>query len=120
MSRLDRGEGQTTFWERISSHFTLRPAFAYAFAVAAFGAFSASVFYSGSARNQESQGQEGRDTAWADAAPTAAFASQNEFPSSLHVANWLGYTNPGAPPQMLPPLFAPRGHAVMTSYETGN
>jgi hypothetical protein len=120
MARIERGDGHLTFWERVSSNFTLRPAFACAFAVAAFGAFSASVFYSGNAKDQEAQAQEGPETAWGNAAPTAAFASQNDFSPSLHVANWLGNTNPGAPPQVLPSLFSPRGHAVSVSYETGN
>jgi hypothetical protein len=118
--RIERGENPLGFWERFSSSFTMRPAFAYAFAVAAFGAFSASIFYSGAAKEQDAQAQNGPETAWANGG-TAAFATQNEFSPSLHVPNWLGNTNPGAPPQVLPSLFAPHGaHAVMTSFETGN
>ncbi|MGA2173637.1 MAG: hypothetical protein ABSH38_01520 [Verrucomicrobiota bacterium] len=120
VSRIERGEGQLNFWERLSTSFTLRPAFAYAFAVAAFGAFTASVFYSGKASIQEPLAQEGPATAWATAAPHAAFASQMESTPPLHVPNWLGNTNPGAPPQSLPSLFAPQGRAVPVSYQTGN
>ncbi|MGO8698234.1 MAG: hypothetical protein ACLQVY_11015 [Limisphaerales bacterium] len=120
--RIERGEGQLGFWERFSSSFTMRPAFAYAFAMAALGAFSASIFYSGAAKDQDAQAQNRSETAWANASTgsAAAFATQNEFSPTLHVANWLGNTNPGAPPQVLPSLFAPHGHAVMTSFETGN
>ena|SRR5208282_54656 len=120
VERIERGEGQLTFWERVSSNFTLRPAFAYAFAVAAFGAFAGSMFYSGNARDQEAQAQDGGETAWINGAPTAAFASQSEFSPSIHVANWLGNTNPGAPAQVLPSLFSTRGQAVPVSYESGN
>jgi len=120
--RIERGERPLGFWERFSSSFAMRPAFAYAFAVAAFGAFSASIFYSGVAKDQDAQAQNETETAWANAstAPASAFATQNEFSPSLHVANWLGNTNPGAPPQVLPSLFAPRGHAVPASFENGN
>ncbi len=121
VSRIERGEGQLTLWERLSSNFTLRPAFAYAFAVAAFGAFTASVIYSGKTASQEAFAQEGPATAWEAATPTAAFASQTEQSlPPLHVANWLGSTNPGAPPQVLPSLFAPRGRAIPVSYTPGN
>jgi hypothetical protein len=117
VTRIERGEGQLTFWERLSANFTLRPAFAYAFAVAAFGAFSASMFYAGSAKDQEPQPMTGGETAWSGSAPAAAFASQSEFSPSLHVPNWLGNTNAGAQPQALPSLFAPYGQAVNASYE---
>jgi hypothetical protein len=118
--RIERGEGQLSLWEWLSANFTLRPVFAYAFAVAAFGAFTASVLYSGKGSSQETLAQEGPATAWANAGPTAAFASQMESAPPLHVANWLGNTNPGAPPQTLPSLFAPQGRAVMVSYTPGN
>jgi hypothetical protein len=120
--RIERGEKPLSFWERFSASFMMRPAFAYAFAVAAFGAFSASIFYVGAAKDQDAQAQNEPATAWADAGtlPASAFATQNEFSPSLHVANWLGNTNPGAPLQMLPSLFAPRGHVVPASFENGN
>jgi hypothetical protein len=120
-ARIERGECQLTIWERVSSNFVLRPAFAYAFAVAAFGAFSASIYYSGQAKDQEAQAPEGRETAWANAVPgAAAFASQNEFAPVLHVPNWMGNTNPAAPAQELPSLFSPQARAVRVSYDPSN
>jgi hypothetical protein len=121
-ARIERGECELTFWERLHSSFTLRPAFAYAFAIAAFGTFTASVLHSGKPTAAQALHQEGLATALGPAAAPADFAADNDNPFSapLHVPNWLGNTNPGAPPQVLPSLFAPQSHAVTVSYEYGN
>jgi hypothetical protein len=44
ISRIERGEGKLSLLERISVEFTVRPAFAYAFAIAACGALTTSLY----------------------------------------------------------------------------
>jgi hypothetical protein len=120
-SRIERGECQLNLLERISANFVLRPAFAYAFAIAAGGTFMASVIYSGKAASSDQPlAQESPATAWEAVSPVSDIAAQEESIAPLHAANWLGNTNPGAAPQTLPSLFTPQGHAVTVSYVPGN
>jgi hypothetical protein len=119
IARIERGEGQLGFWERISTGFTLRPAFAYAFALAACGALATSVY---SVRTQS--GQAGQQPAlaagWHSGSSGEAFASGYNPAEPLHVANWLGNTNPSAQAPELPSLFAPVSKTVPVSFETRN
>src|SRR5580658_5269028 len=88
IARLERGEGQANFWDRLVSVFAFRPALAYGFALSAFGALTLSVFYT----VKSQPGEYGRMTprnGWRTQAPGEALAAQINFNPAepLHVAN---------------------------------
>jgi|SRR5665213_3053931 len=120
MSRIERGEKPLTFWEKLSANFALRPSVAYAFGLTVFGAVALSAFYT--VRREPAQ-------AFTDATPGFALqrtgpmeASSPQFYESqpLHVANWLGNTNPANPFPGGPSLFAPTRRAIPVSFEPAN
>jgi hypothetical protein len=118
-SRLEREGGQPGFWEKILAGFTFRPAFAYSFAVAAFGALTFSVITSVRTQPREST-QTPPGFGWRTGAADEALASQVNSLESLHVANanWMGNTNPSTAAPALPSLFgsSAHNHAVPVSY----
>lgn len=119
ITRIERGEGQLMFWERLSANFTLRPAFVYAFVLAACGALATSI-YSVRTQSAEAGAQSAVAEGWHTGNSGEAFASGYNPAEPLHVANWLGNTNPSAPELELPSLFAPVKRAVPVSYQTRN
>jgi hypothetical protein len=115
-ARIERGEGRLGFWERFMAEFTFRPALAYGFALVAFSALTLSVIYS--VRMQPEQtAQMLPNSAWRTGLADEALASQFNSTEPLHVANWMGNTNPGAP-SALPSLFSSsaRHPAVAVSF----
>jgi hypothetical protein len=119
ISRIERGEGKLTFLERISAEFTVRPAFVYAFAVAACGALTTSL-YSLRTQSAASAEQPEAATGWRTGGTGQAFANEYNPAEPLHVANWLGNTNPGSATIELPSLFSRSAQAVPVAYQTHN
>ncbi len=119
IARLERGEGKFSFWERFSADFTLRPAFAYAFVLAACGSLTTSL-YSVKTQSGESGMPPVLAAGWHSEGSGQAFASGFNPSEPLHVANWLGNTNPSAPESELPSLFAPAGKTLPVSFQTRN
>ena len=119
-SRIERGEGQLNFWERFLAGYTFRPAFAYSFALVAFGALGFSVINSVSTAPADSA-RELAGEGWRVATPRKALASQVNLSDMPHVANWMGNTNAGAGGPALPSLFGPPDHsrAVPVSFQAG-
>jgi hypothetical protein len=119
--RIERGEGKLTIWERISADFTIRPAFAYAFALAACAALTTSL-YSVRTRSAESSVQTPLAAGWSTGNSGQAFVSDYNYDPAepLHVANWLGNTNPSATAAELPSLFSHGSRAVPVSFQTRN
>ena len=116
-SRLEHEGGQPEFWEKILAGFAFRPAFAYSFALAAFGALTFSVISTVRTQPQESA-QTPPGYGWRNGAPDEALASQANSLEPLHLANWMGNTNPSAADPALPSLFgssAPN-HTFPVSY----
>jgi hypothetical protein len=116
-ARLEREGGQPGFWEKILAGLTFRPAFAYSFALAAFGALTFSVIFSVRTQPQESA-QTPPGSGWRAGAPDEALASQVDSLQPLHVANWMGSTNPSGAALALPSLFdsSARRRTVPVSY----
>jgi hypothetical protein len=119
LTRIERGEGQLTFWERITADFTVRPAFAYAFVLAACGALTASV-YTVRTQTREAAEQPALAVGWRTASSGGAYANGFDPAEPLHVANWLGNTNPSSPAPELPSLFSPVSRAVPVSFQAHN
>jgi hypothetical protein len=108
-ARLEREGGRPGFWERTLAAFTFRPAFAYSFALATFSALTFSVINSVRTQPQESsQSQPGNS--WRTGAQDEAFASKAMPLESLHVANWMGNTDPSVEASILPSLFSSSAH----------
>jgi hypothetical protein len=104
MVRLERGEGQPGFWERLIAAFSFRPALAYGFSLAAFSALSLSVIYTVKTQPGESA-QTPLNNGWRNGAPDEALASQFDGSVPLHAANWMGNTTPSNADSALPSLF---------------
>jgi hypothetical protein len=106
-------ESEPSLWEKFVAGFTFRPAFAYSFALAAFGALTFSMI--SAARNQPTMSaQTPTGFGWRGGAADEASANSVE---SLHLANWMGNTNPSTA-SALPSLFnsGDRYKAVPVSY----
>jgi hypothetical protein len=116
-SRLEREGGEPGFWEKILAGFTFRPAFAYSFALAAFGALTFSVISSIRTQPQEAA-QTPPGYGWRTAVPDEALASQVNALEPLHMANWVRNTNPSAAASGLPSFFgaSARSQTVPVSY----
>jgi hypothetical protein len=116
MDRLEREGTEPGFWERIVDGFSFRPAFAYSFALAAFGALTFSVI---STVKTQPQGlaQVPERNAWRTGAPVEAMATQFSL-EPLHLANWMGTTNPNVAEPALPSMFDTGNHsrAIPVSY----
>ncbi len=119
ITRIECGEGKLSFWERISADFTIRPAFAYAFVLAACGALTASL-YSVKMQSHEANLQPSVAGGWRTESSGEAFVGGFNPAEPLHVANWLGNTNPGAVAPEFPSLFSRPSKAVPVSYEARN
>jgi hypothetical protein len=118
--RIERGDAQLNFWERFVAGYSFRPAFAYSFALAAFGALAFSVV--NSVRTADDSAPQLAGIGWPAAASREALAGQFYPSDSLYVANWrMGSTNPSAAAPALPSLFGPPDHsrAVPVSYQAG-
>jgi hypothetical protein len=102
--RIERGDGKLGFWEKWITEFTFRPAFAYGVALAAFGALTVSVIYSVKPPSRESAYAPSKD-GWRIGAPDGVLAGRSDPSEPLHVANWMGNTNPSAVSPVLPSLF---------------
>jgi len=115
--RLEHERNEPSFWEKIVAGFTFRPAFAYSFALAAFGALGFSVVSSVQTQSTLStQTQPG--FGWRNDVSDAALASEVTPLEPLHLANWMGSTNPSAAASALPSLFSSsaRNQTVPVSY----
>jgi hypothetical protein len=107
--RIERGDAQLNLWERFLAGFAFRPAFAYGFAAITFGALTFNLAYL--VRTASLSPAPGlADNAWHVVAP-AQPVSVNLTGEPLHVANWMGDTNPSAE---LPSLFATPAQARVT------
>jgi hypothetical protein len=109
-------ESQPTFWERFAAGFSFRPAFAYSFALAAFGGLTFSVISTLGLRSQQSA-ETASGFGWRNGLSEDAMANQTASIEPMRLANWMGTTNPSA--SALPSLFgssAPKSVAV--SYAT--
>jgi hypothetical protein len=115
--RIEREGGEPTFWERFLAGFTFRPAFAYSFALAAFGALTFSVLSTVKTQPQASA-QTPPGFGWRSGASDEALAGEIAPLEPLHLANWMGNTNPSAVASALPSLFSSgaRQKAVPVSY----
>ena len=118
MTRIERGEGGSDFWEKVFSIFSVRPALAYAFAVSVCGAVTISTMY---ATRIQGSVASGPDTGLALNMSSQMGESQPTHARVLHVQDWLGSTNPVvAVRDDSSSLFgAPEAHAVSVSYHTG-
>jgi hypothetical protein len=119
-TRIERGEGQLNVWDKLSANFSLRPSVAYAFGLTVCGALSLSAIYM--VKQEMAQSADfGPGTVLRGPSPMGTFATQiNPSTPPLHVANWLGNTNPSVEPQGELSFFN-TGHVVRTvSYQTGN
>jgi len=108
-ARLQRGEGKPRFWENFLAQFTFRPAFAYGFALAAFGALTMSAIYSVGMQPRQSA-QTTPHNRWRAGAQDEALAWQSNPSEPLHVASWMGNANSSNPAPSLPSLFGPGAH----------
>jgi hypothetical protein len=117
--RLERGEGQPGFWEKLVTAFALRPAMAYGLSLASFSALTLSLIYSVKTQPGESA-QTQLNNGWRTGATEEALAAQFDYNPSepLHVANWMGATNPSNAGSNLPSLFGsgPHDNAIRVNY----
>ena len=119
ITRIERGEGRLNLWARLSANFALRPSLVYAFGLTVCGALGLSAVYL--IRQEVMQTADAASGAVLRSPnPSVAFASQmNPVMPPLHVANWLGNTNPTAESQPQLSLFTTSRTAVPVAYESG-
>jgi hypothetical protein len=104
-ARLVQEGGAPSFWDKIVAGFSFRPSFAYSFALAAFGALTFSLF--STTRSQpQAAGESSLDFGWRSGATDETAMEQDNAVQSVHLANWMGNTNPSV--SSLPSLFSSR------------
>jgi hypothetical protein len=119
ITRIERGEGQLNFWDKLSARISLRPSVAYAFGLTVCGALGLSAVYT--VRQEMLQAADSSPGATLRVpAPAIALTSQFKQPlPPMHVANWLGNTNPSAESQPELSLFNTTPATVPVSYKAG-
>jgi hypothetical protein len=117
--RLEHERNEPSFWEKVVAGFTFRPAFAYSFALAAFGALGFSLISSVQTQSSPS-GHTLPGFGWRNGVSDAALANEMTPLEPLHMANWMGSTNLSAAASALPSLFSSSAphQAVPVSYAT--
>ena len=120
ISRIERGEKPLSFWEKLSANFTLRPSVAYAFGLTVFGAAALSAFYTVRREPVQAFTEATPGLALQGIAPMETSSPQFYESQPLHVANWLGNTNPADPSFGGPSLFGPVRRAIPVAFEPGN
>ena len=119
-ARIERGEGQLNVWDRLSANFSLRPTLAYAFGLTVCGALGLSAI--SMVREEMARAADPSPGVIVKGpAPAGQFAVQfKPEPPTLHVANWLGNTNPTADTEPQLSLFDMHHAVVPVSYQSGN
>ena len=113
INRIERGEGQSSFWEKWWPSFRVRPAMAYALGLMVCGVLAAGIYCPPKPDQSASAGADSSAPGerWADAASTL---ESRDIP--LAGSRWLGSTNPVAAPRTGDSLFpAPQGRAIPVS-----
>lgn len=112
IARIEIGDGRLSLWDRIS----MRPGLAYAVGLTVCGALGAGSFWMA---RHEAADTSGTVAVTFKNTPAPLVASQlKPAGPTLHVANWLGNTNPTAETQPQISLFNPPHYAVPVSYTT--
>jgi len=112
INRIERGEGQSSFWEKWWPNFRVRPALAYALGLTVCGVLAAGIYCPPRIDQIASAGEPPPGERWADATP-GTLESQ-DIP--LGGSRWLGSTNPVAAPRTGDSLFlAPQARAIPVS-----
>ena len=116
MDRIELGEGQLSVWERISGAFTIRPAFAYAFVLAACGTLTATVYSVKTQTAEEAYRRPSKNSLQSEST-VGRFANDFNPANGPHVANWIANTNPSMVLTSMPSLFDLPYQAVPVSYD---
>src|SRR5665213_791726 len=119
INRIERGEGQLSLFDRISGNFAMRPTLVYACGLTICGALGLTAIYMAREGMEEQAAENSPAMALRNSVPPPMFANQSE-PVPIHVANWLGNTNPPAEVLPIMSLFSPQRATVQVSYHSGN
>lgn len=119
INRIERGEGRPTFWERLSGTVVGRPTLAYALGLTVCGGIGLGAVCM--VRQEITDASDSATAAVRVPAPAmATILSPEQAEPALHVASWLGKTNPAVQTQPELSLFDSRPHTVAVSYHPGN
>lgn len=117
--RLEMGEGESSFWERLAASLTIRPAFAYGLALSVCCGLAAATIYSLTMEASHSDSSLATVDDWKSASP--ALLGDVQEPRGLHVASWTARTNFAADTGPAHSLFAPANFfTVPAAYHSGN
>ena len=106
ITRIERGEGQLSLWQKITGAFVARPGLAFALGMAACGVAALDVVWM-KTQPKEVAPAENLANTWETVPPTVLSDGAPYDPAQpYHVASWLGNTNPDVTAD-LPSLFAP-------------
>ena len=112
INRIERGEGQSNFWEKWWPAFCVRPAMAYALGLTVCGVLAAGVYCAPKMDRLAVAGEPPGGELWAD----ASISTLESRATLLSGSRWLGSTNPVTAPRTSDSLFlAPEGRAIPVS-----
>jgi hypothetical protein len=116
ISRIEKGESPSGFWENWGAAFGIRPALACAFGLSVCGAVVVGICFS--PKSEATAGVTGQIPAsvWAVSADGGAAPGESESSRGLHVANWLGSTNPVTAPEAASMFETADEHATPVSF----
>jgi hypothetical protein len=117
--RLEMGEGESSFWDRLAASFAVRPALAYGIVLTVCGTLAAATIYSFKIGATLTSSQVASVDAWNSASP--ALAGQINQTLGLHVLSWPSKANAVADTAPPHSLFQPVNLvALPAGYRTGN
>jgi len=118
--RIEMGEGESSFWERLAANFTIRPAFAYGLALSVCCAFAGATIYSFKTEATHADSQLATIDDWRSVNPAVAAETEETRGFGLHVANWTPRTNLAAEPVPAHSLFEPTRLVAVPAAYHGN
>jgi hypothetical protein len=119
ITRIEHGEGRANLWDRLSANLSLRPSVAYAFGLTVCGALGLSAVYM--VRQEVTQTADST-TGTILKRPASANLFADQFKTvtpPLHVASWMGNTNPTADTEPQLSLFNSTYATIPVSYDMG-
>jgi hypothetical protein len=117
IARIERGEGRLSMLDWLSANFASRPSLTYACGLTLCGALGLTAVFL-ARQGMKQAANSGNDVALD--APNLSRSYANQFvpvTPPIHIANWLGNTNPGTESQAAISLFGVRPAAISVSYQ---
>jgi hypothetical protein len=119
ITRIEHGEGRMNLWDKLSASISLRPGVVYACGLTVCGALGLTSVCL--VRHEMETAESATSPVRVPVVTALAVTGPDrDETATLHVANWMGVTNPVTDPQAEASLFRSSHLTVPVSYHPGN